>query len=117
VIRKISRLFVSVIILSCVLLPVGCSQNTTASSNTKVADYLTIEQAMAALQLPQAALPVVTDPVIVSLPASERKFVAIEPVKLFDDMYFVGTTSVGAFVFDTGDGFVLPLTEVEFSAV
>lgn len=31
----------------------------------------------------------------------------MEPVKLFDNLYFVGTKSVGAFVIDTGDGLIM----------
>ena len=34
-------------------------------------------------------------------------FKVIEPIRLFDDLYFVGTTTVGVFVVDTGDGLVM----------
>jgi len=32
---------------------------------------------------------------------------SIEPIKLFDNLYFVGTTTVGAFIVDSGDGLVM----------
>ncbi|MDO9631596.1 MAG: MBL fold metallo-hydrolase, partial [Humidesulfovibrio sp.] len=34
-------------------------------------------------------------------------FTSIAPVKLFDNLYFVGTTAVGAFLIDTGVGLIL----------
>ncbi len=42
------------------------------------------------------------------LPAAfSPPFNSITPVKLFDNLYFVGTTAVGSFVIDTGDGLIM----------
>lgn len=32
---------------------------------------------------------------------------SIEPIRLFDNLFFVGTTAVGPFIVDTGDGLVM----------
>jgi len=82
-----------------------------AFSQTKkemTSDYMTIEEAAVALKLPGAAAPLAEfGP---SPPLPERyapPYTSIQPIKLFDGLYFVGTTAVGAFVIDTGDGFVM----------
>jgi metallo-beta-lactamase class B len=82
------------------------------SSNSEfkaISDYMTIDEAMVALKVPEAAAKLTanlgTSP---ELPALDRSpFTSIEPIKLFDDLYFVGTTAVGAFVIDTGDGLIM----------
>lgn len=91
----------SVIIFSTILITGGCSQH------AEVVDYLTIEQAMDALPLPQASLPVVTDPQTEIANRPAREYVALEPVKLFDNMYWAGTRAVGMFLFETGDGLIM----------
>lgn len=74
-----------------------------------VHDYLTIDEAISALKVHEAAVPLVADPgVSPKLPASfSPPYRSIEPIKLFDNLYFVGTTTVGAFIVDSGDGLVM----------
>jgi hypothetical protein len=47
-------------------------------------------------------LPYATNPV----PPDTKTYTKLTPIKLFDDVYFVGTNSVGMFIFDTGAGLV-----------
>jgi metallo-beta-lactamase class B len=72
-------------------------------------DYLTIDEAISALKLHEAAAPLAADPgVSPKLPASfSPPYRSVEPIKLFDNLYFVGTTTVGAFIVDSGDGLVM----------
>jgi metallo-beta-lactamase class B len=72
-------------------------------------DYLTIDEAISALKVREAAAPLAADPgVSAKLPASfSPPYRSIEPIKLFDNLYFVGTTTVGAFIVDSGDGLVM----------
>jgi metallo-beta-lactamase class B len=82
-----------------------------AFSQTKkemTSDYMTIEEAAAALKLPGAAAPLAEYAPSPPLPARYAPpFISIQPIKLFDSLYFVGTTAVGAFIIDTGDGLVM----------
>jgi metallo-beta-lactamase class B len=43
----------------------------------------------------------------ISLPSQIDDLTPVEPVNLFDNLCFVGTKSVGAFVIDTGDGLIM----------
>ena len=72
-------------------------------------DYLTIDEAISALKVHEAAAPLTANPeVSAKLPASfSPPYRSIEPIKLFDNLYFVGTTTVGAFIVDSGDGLVM----------
>jgi metallo-beta-lactamase class B len=72
-------------------------------------DYLTIDEAISALKVREAAAPLAANPgVSPKLPASfSPPYRSIEPIKLFDNLYFVGTTTVGAFIVDSGDGLVM----------
>jgi metallo-beta-lactamase class B len=72
-------------------------------------DYLTIDEAISALKVQAAAAPLAADPgVSPKLPASfSPPYRSIEPIKLFDNLYFVGTTTVGALIVDSGDGLVM----------
>ena len=72
-------------------------------------DYLTIDEAISALKVHEAAAPLAADPgVSPKLPASfSPPYRSVEPIKLFDNLYFVGTTTVGAFIVDSGDGLVM----------
>lgn len=74
-----------------------------------VHDYLTIDEAISALNVREAAAPLAADPgVSPGLPASfSPPYRSVEPIKLFDNLYFVGTTTVGAFIVDSGDGLVM----------
>jgi metallo-beta-lactamase class B len=67
-------------------------------------DYMTIDEAIASLKVPEAAAKLATYPVKAT---DFADFIPIEPVKLFDNFYFVGTTSVGAFIADTKGGLVM----------
>lgn len=69
-----------------------------------IKEYLTISEATKALRLPQSAaqpanfLEFITD---------FADFISIQPIQLFDNLYFVGTTSVGAFIISTDEGLVM----------
>ena len=85
-----------------------------ASSASMVKDYLSLEEALTWLKIPGAAAPLAT------FPEKEQKlprsfsppYRSIKPVKLFDNLYFVGTASVGSYIVDTGDGLVMLDTEI-----
>lgn len=80
------------------------------SANKEVAhDYLTIDEAISAIKVHDAAAPLAPDPGdSPELPASfSPPYRPIEPIKLFDNLYFVGTTTVGVFIVDSGDGLVM----------
>jgi metallo-beta-lactamase class B len=72
-------------------------------------DYLTIDEAISALKVHEAAAPLAANPgVSPKLPASfSPPYRSIEPIKLFDNLYFVGTTTVGSLIVDSGDGLVM----------
>ena len=72
-------------------------------------DYLTIDQAISSLKVRESAAPLAADTVISSkLPrVFSPPYTSIEPIKLFDNVYFVGTNTVGSIVVDTGDGLVM----------
>lgn len=74
-----------------------------------VRDYLTIEEAISSLKVPGAAAPHADNPgASPELPAAFRPpYKSVEPIRLFDNLYFVGTTAVGAFIVNTGDGLVM----------
>ncbi len=71
---------------------------------------LSLAEAAAALKVPGAAASYVNLPDPDPLPPTPFgtfAYPSIAPIKLFDNFYFVGTTAVGAFVIDTGDGLVM----------
>lgn len=72
-------------------------------------DYMTIDEAMNVSMVLGAAAPLANNPgTSPELPALFRPpFTSISPVRLFDNLYFVGTTAVGAFIVDSGDGLVM----------
>jgi metallo-beta-lactamase class B len=72
-------------------------------------DYLTIDEAISALKIHEAAAPLAANPgVSPKLPASfSPPYRSVEPIKLFDNLYFVGTTTVGSFIVNSGDGLVM----------
>ena len=72
-------------------------------------EALTLEEAAAALKVPGAAAPYVnfTGTPTDILPFNSPPFTPMNPIKLFDNFYFVGTTKVGAFVIETGNGLVM----------
>ncbi len=73
------------------------------------AGYLTVAEAMAALKVPEAAAKHAAEQgAPTDIPAHYRPpYTSIKPIKLFDNFYFVGTTIVGAFIIDSGDGLVM----------
>lgn len=106
---KCSNLIVT-LVLSLAL--VGCNsarKSLSGFSSKDVAEYMTIEEAMAALKTSVAAAPLAPDPGnSPELSANYRPpFTLIQPVRLFDNLFFVGTTAVGAFIADAGDGLVM----------
>ncbi|MGA2405852.1 MAG: MBL fold metallo-hydrolase [Bacteroidales bacterium] len=78
-------------------------------STRVTSDYLTVEEAITFLKIPEsAAQPALNLGVSPKLPASfSPPYKSIKPIKLFDNLYFVGTTTVGAFIVDSGDGLVM----------
>jgi metallo-beta-lactamase class B len=78
-------------------------------SKIETSDYLTVEEAIASLKIPESAAQLAGDPgVSPRLPFSfSPPYKSIRPVKLFDNLYFVGTTTVGAFIVDSGEGLVM----------
>jgi metallo-beta-lactamase class B len=78
-------------------------------STSATSDYLTVEEAIAFLKIPESAAQLAGDPgVSPKLPAAfSPPYRSIKPIKLFDNLYFVGTTAVGVFIVDSGDGLVL----------
>lgn len=71
--------------------------------------YLTVDKAMASLKVPEAAAKLSEySREVTQIPAGYRPpYRSIEPLKLFDNLYFVGTTVVGAFIIDSGDGLIM----------
>jgi metallo-beta-lactamase class B len=78
-------------------------------STEVTSDYLTVEEAVAFLKIPESAAQLASNPgTSPKLPASfSPPYKSIKPIKLFDNLYFVGTTTVGAFIVDSGDGLVM----------
>jgi len=96
--KKTTCLFFSLLIV----LAIGVSSATAQS-------VLSLTEA-AVPMVPGAAAPYVNladpDPLPLTL-FGRLPYPSIAPVKLFDNFYFVGTTAVGAFIIDTGDGLVM----------
>lgn len=71
--------------------------------------YMSVEEAMKALAVPAAAAEYV--PVMQSQDEFPRAFQPpyrpVEPVKLFDNLYFAGTNAVGSFIIDSGEGLIM----------
>jgi metallo-beta-lactamase class B len=72
-------------------------------------DYLTVDEAIASLKIPESAAKLaINTGTPQKLPASfSPPYRSLKPIKLFDNLYFVGTYTVGAFIVDTGDGLVM----------
>ena len=94
--KKTYCLFLSLLIMLAV-----CISSAAAQSMTEAA---------AALKTPGAAAMFVNLPDPDPLPPTlfgTLPYPSIAPIKLFDNVYFVGTTAVGVFIIDTGDGLVM----------
>jgi metallo-beta-lactamase class B len=72
---------------------------------------ISMSEATSPLKVPGAAATYVNlpdpDPLPTPFGLGVPPYPAIAPIKLFDNMYFVGTTAVGVFVIDTGDGLAM----------
>jgi len=79
------------------------------SAGKAARDYLTIDEAISALKVPESVAPFVAEPGgTMELPRSfSPPYRSVTPVKLFDNLYFVGTNTVGSFIIDSGDGLVM----------
>jgi metallo-beta-lactamase class B len=106
-----SKLLLFELLLGLALISCMTEKKLSMQSNSKepAHDYLTIDEAIASLKVPESAAPLATDPGISpKLPFSfSPPYKSIEPIKLFDNLYFVGTNTVGSIIADTGDGLVM----------
>jgi metallo-beta-lactamase class B len=87
----------------------SCRNEKSLQSPDNESFYMTIDQAIESLKNHAAAAPlaVATGP-SPALPEQFRPpFTPVQPVRLFDNLYFVGTTSVGSFILDSGDGLIM----------
>ena len=94
----IKKILLSSLIL---FITLSCSRITT--------EYLTVDKAMASLKVTEAAAKLSEySKEVTEIPVGYRPpYRSIEPIKLFDNLYFVGTTVVGAFIIDSGDGLIM----------
>jgi len=102
------------IILISILVTVSCTTGKKISEKSVYADkpapdYLTIDEAIGTLKVPESALPLAIDPGgSPNLPRSfSPPYRSVGPIKLFDNLYFVGTNTVGSLIIDSGDGLVM----------
>jgi metallo-beta-lactamase class B len=81
----------------------------TLSCSRFSSEYLTVDKAMASLKVPEAAAKLSDySKAVTDIPPGYRPpYRSIEPIKLFDNLYFVGTTVVGGFIIDSGDGLIM----------
>jgi len=107
IVNKLIRHILVVAFLSLNLVSLSSAKSKCSSKSNP--DYLTITEAMATLKIPEAAAKLNTGfGTSPELPNPFRPpFTSIEPIKLFDRFYFVGTTSVGAYLAETDEGLVL----------
>jgi metallo-beta-lactamase class B len=97
--KVFNALFLSLILCAC----------TDGRRISNSSDFMTIAEAEASIKVSDAIAPLASNlgssP---DLPAFfHSPYTSIEPIKLFDNLFFVGTTAVGAFIVDTGDGLVM----------
>lgn len=94
--KNIARLFLSLLLVMTIYVAGATAQSITGG--------------MAAPKEPGAAAPFVDLPDPDPLPPNlfgKLPYPSVAPIKLFDNLYFVGTTAVGAFIIDTGDGLAM----------
>ncbi|HEX2921712.1 MAG TPA: MBL fold metallo-hydrolase [Bacteroidales bacterium] len=106
---KIIRYFPPAVII---LFSVSCASSQKSSltlDKTQVSkDFLTLKEAVSALKVSEAAAPYNNVVVESTLPRSFRPpYRSIAPVKLFDNLYFVGTRTVGSYIIDSGEGLIM----------
>jgi len=94
-------------VYSCATEKINTKESPGSASLTKV--YLTVDEAVASLKIPESASQLtVNTEVPAKLPSSfSPPYRSVKPIKLFDNLYFVGTNTVGAFIVDSGDGLVM----------
>lgn len=103
-----------IILIALCLSAAACKVQESATHTSKITgaaseEYMTIEQAMNSLKVPGVAaeykqFDVKPD----EFPRAFRPpYYSIKPVKLFDNLYFSGTTAVGTFIIDTGEGLIM----------
>lgn len=105
---RIFHSYLKIVIPFAILTFSGCIAEKKISSPS-VKDYITLDEAVSFLKVPSAAAP------LASFPETDQKlprsfsppYRSIKPVKLFDNLYFVGTASVGSYIVDTGNGLVM----------
>jgi metallo-beta-lactamase class B len=104
----------STIILILILVLVSCSAEKRISEQSVYAektehDYLTIDEAVAFLKVSESVTPLNVNPGgSPNLPRSfSPPYRSVAPIKLFDNLYFVGTNTVGSLIIDSGDGLVM----------
>jgi metallo-beta-lactamase class B len=104
----------SKILLILSLLPVSCSTEKKISVQSAYAekslhDFLTIDEAVASLKVSESVQPLNDNPGgSPNLPRSfSPPYRSVAPIKLFDNLYFVGTNTVGSLIIDSGDGLVM----------
>jgi metallo-beta-lactamase class B len=102
------------IILILILSLVSCSVEKRISVQSAYAekpahDYLTVDEAVASLKVSESAIPLNDNPGgSPNLPRSfSPPYRSVAPMKLFDNLYFVGTNTVGSLIIDSGDGLVM----------
>jgi len=95
------------VLLSCVT--EKKSTSVAAGPGESAKDYLTIDEALSALKIKEAAFqPARFPPGEQKLPRSfSPPYRSIKPLKLFDNLYFTGTATVGSYIIDTGEGLVM----------
>lgn len=107
-IMKTKKLLIAISI-GIVFLSCSSQKGNLKSVTDTTPEYLTIDQAIAYLKNPESVAPFNPFPGISSkLSATfSPPYRAVEPIKIFDNLYFVGTTTVGSLIVDTGDGLVM----------
>jgi metallo-beta-lactamase class B len=96
IMKNIARLFLSLLLVITIYVAGATAQIITGAETAPM--------------VPGAAAPFVNLPDPDPLPLTlfgRLPYPSIAPIKLFDNLYFVGTTAVGAFIIDTGDGLVM----------
>ncbi len=106
--NKTITVFLSLLLLFSFSCRLANSQKSSRADKNKK-DYLTIDEAVAANKFPEAVLPYSEKAGSGDkLPRSfSPPYMSVKPIKLFDNLYFVGTNTVGSFILETGDGLVM----------
>jgi len=106
------KILPSVLIIGLIIISCGTQQRISGQSVSEEKmprDYMTVDEAIAAIKTPESVAPLAANPGgSPDLPKTfSPPYTSVKPIKLFDNLYFVGTTTVGSFIIDTGDGLVM----------